>query len=105
MKKYLLKSSLHDGKEIVVLIEDIEKSKQQIESLRKSMVFDFMRLLKDDGIEDKFLVDYILSAEELLFSQKDAIEKIKEEKDKFELGLISKEEFDIRKAEWSKYIR
>ena len=105
MKKYLLKSNLHEGKEFVVLIENLEATKRNIEYLRKSMNFTHMLLPKEDGTEHRFLCDDILLAEEILFTQKEAIEKLKEEKDKYELGLIDQEEFERRKSEWSKFIR
>ena len=105
MKKYLLKSKLHGGSEIVVLIENYEKLIQDTLNIRKTMPFDFMRLKMENGVDDKFLVDDILAAEELLYTQREALDKIKEDKDKYDLGLINLDEFEKRKAQWAKFIK
>ena len=111
MKKYLLKSSLHDNKEIVVFIPDLIElmSRAQENRGRPNRGCD-LQIEGLDNMEHVLFTDIFSSnlesvPEVIVFSPKEALERIKQERDKLELGLINLEEYEKRKAEWAKYLR
>lgn len=112
MGKFVVESSLHDKKELIVLAT-LKYARQKIMDDRKSghwiIPKNHARSYPIEGLvkEERILDDDVLStsAKPIVFSQKEALERIKQERDKLELTLISLKEFDKRKAEWAKYIR
>ena len=110
MGKYLLKSSRHDNKEIVVFIPDlIELMSRAQENRRPNRGCD-LQIEGLDNMERVLFTDIFSSnlesvPEVIVFSPKEALERIKQERDKLELGLINLEEYEKRKAEWAKYLR
>ena len=111
MGKFVVKSCLHDNKELVVL-ETLKYARHRIKDMRKSGHFIIPENHGHDysieGFEksERILDDDVLaaSAKPIVFSQKEALERIKQERDKLDLNLISQKEFDERKAAWAKYI-
>lgn len=106
LNKFLVTSSLHDNKELVVLgilrsaIVDIRRKPSGNSDV---MTYDVEGFERAQSILD----EDVLSANTapIVFSQKEALERIKQERDKLELGLISQEEYEKRKADWAKYIK
>ena len=105
MGKFVIKSSLHDNKELVVL-ETLKYARHHIKDMRKSGHFIIPENHGHDysieGFEksERIFDDDVLaaSAKPIVFSQKEALERIKQERDKLDLNLISQKEFDERKA-------
>ncbi len=113
MEKFIVKSSLHDNKELVVL-QDLKLAKAGIQGFinkKKEGIYSSIpdrHLYRIEGVEDSYILDKdVLSAstKPIVFSQKEALGMIKQERDKLELGLISQEEYEKRKADWAKYIK
>ena len=113
MEKFIVKSSLHDNKELVVL-EDLKDAKRAIADDIKKKKEGIWSSIPDrkhyriEGIQDSYILNSdVLSAstKPIVFSQKEALGMIKQERDKLELGLIDLKEYDKRKEEWAKYIK
>ena len=105
MEKYLVRSSLHDNQEMVVYLdntlENIKAEHQKMYTMPVNWSFAY------EGSDRKslFIVQEVYSGKKITFSQKEALERIKQENDKHQFGLISLEEFRKRKTWWAKYIR
>ena len=114
MEKFIVKSSLHDNKELVVL-QDLKLARAGIQGFikkKKEGIYSSIpdrHLYRIEGVKkDSYILDKdVLSAstKPIVFSQKEALGMIKQERDKLELGLISQEEYEKRKADWAKYIK
>ena len=110
MGKYLVKSSRHDNQEIVVIIPDIVDLMARAQANRRGFELEKFLIEGLDNMERVLLKDIFSSKLNslplsLVFSQKEAMERIKLENDKLQFGLISLDEFLERKAYWAKYIK
>lgn len=113
MGKYLVKSSLHDNREIVVIIPDVYaimykavKSKRLVEPyILEEFLIEGLDHMEAVLLKDIFSSELDVLPEKIVFSQKEALGMIKQERDKLELGLIDLKEYDKRKGEWAKYIK
>ena len=105
MEKYLVRSSLHDNQEMIVYLENTLENIKAEHQKMYTMPVNYTFAFEGSDRKSLFIVQEVYSGKKIVFSQKEALERIKQERDKLELGLINQEEYEKRKAEWAKYIR
>lgn len=96
MEKYLVRSSLHHNQEMVVYIEDQLKDPT---ATRRAFA------VEGSHIRSSFILNEVKSGKKIIFSRKEALERLKENKQLLGWGVIGHTEANEQEGFWLEYLR